>query len=73
MLTWNYEYSLSNRENLPWSIQIKWSKKPDRFFDICFAFLVSTWNFQCSEKKYEPHRTSVSEVIDSEICAYLNA
>ena len=52
---------------------IKWSKKPESFFGICFAFLVSTWNFQCCEKKYEPHRSSISEVIDSEICAYLNA
>ena len=35
-------------------------------------FLECTWNFQCSEEKNEPHRLSVSEVIDSEICAYLN-
>ena len=27
-LTANYEYSRSNRENLPWPIQIKLSKKP---------------------------------------------
>ena len=39
-----------------------------------FAFLESTLNFQCSEKKKnEPHRSSISEVIDSERCAYLNA
>ena len=38
-----------------------------------FAFLVSTWNFQCSEKKYEPYRPIFSEVIDAEQCAYLNA
>ena len=40
----------------------------------------STWNFQCSEKKKkkkerkenEAHMSSISEVIDSERCAYLN-
>ena len=38
-----------------------------------FAFLESTLNFQCSEKKNEPHRSSISEVIDSERCAYVKA
>ena len=34
----------------------------------------ATLNFQRSEKKKnEPHRSSISEVIDSERCAYLNA
>ena len=28
-----------------------------------------TRNFQCSENKKEPHRLSISEVIDSEIYA----
>ena len=37
-----------------------------------FAFLESTLNFQWLKKK-EPHRSSISEVIDSERCAYLNA
>ena len=42
-------------------------------------FLESTWNFQCSEKKKqkkqkqnELYRSSISEVIDSGRCAYLN-
>ena len=38
-----------------------------------FPFLVSTANFQCSGKKYELHRSSISEVIDFDRCAYLNA
>ena len=38
-----------------------------------FAFLESELNFQCFEKKNEPHRSSISEVIDSERCACLNA
>ena len=41
-------------------------------------FLESTWNFQCSEKnkktkkQNELYRSSISEVIDSGRCAYLN-
>ena len=71
MLTANYEYFRSNRENLPLPIEIKLSKKPYIFCDICFAFSVSAWNFQCSERKYGPYSLSISEVIDSERCAYL--
>ena len=55
----NYVYSRINRENLRLPTQIKLSKKP--------------WTFQFSERKYEPHRTSISAVFDSERCAYLNA
>ena len=51
MLTGNYEYSHSYRENFPLPIQIKLSKKPKFFCRTSFAFLVSTLNFQCSEKK----------------------
>ena len=39
-------------------------------------FCWNIWNlhdFQCSAKKDEPHWSSISEVIDSEICAYENA
>ena len=46
-----YEYSRSNRENLPLSIQIKVSKNHRRFAAFFFAFLVSTWNFQWAGKK----------------------
>ena len=49
-LTGNYEYSRSNRENLPLPIQIKLSKKPSIFSEIFFAISESTLNFQCSEK-----------------------
>ena len=73
MLTGNYEYSHSYRENFPLPIQIKLSKKPKFFCRTSFAFLVSTLNFQCSEKKKPPHKSSISEVIDSERCCYLNA
>ena len=50
-LTANYEYSRSNRENLPLSIQMQLSKKPKTFCSVYFAFLESTLNFQCFEKK----------------------
>ena len=43
------------------------------FPEFFLAFLESTLNFQCSEKNNEPHRSNISEVIDSERCAYLNA
>ena len=50
-LTANYEYSRSNRENLPSPIQMQLSKKPKIFCCVCLAFLESTLNFQCFEKK----------------------
>ena len=37
------------------------------------AFLECTLNFENFEKKSEPHSSSISEVIDSERRAYLNA
>ena len=72
-LTANYEYSRRNRENLQLPIQIKLSKKPSTFCRISFAFLEFTLDFLCSQKKNEPHRSSISGVIDSERCTYLNA
>ena len=72
-LTANYECSRSNRENLPLPIQIKLSKKPSTFCGTFFAVLEFPLNCQCSEKKNEPHSSSISEVLCSERCAYLNA
>ena len=42
-------------------------------FLIFIAFLEFTLNFEHFEKKNEPHSLSLSEVIDSERRAYLNA
>ena len=55
--------------------QYKWIDLKNRgLFAVCFfAFWVSTWNFQRSGKTEEPHISSISEVIDSELYAYLNA
>ena len=73
MVSANYEYSRSNRENLPLPIEIKLSKKAWNFFRYFFGIFVCTWNFQCSEKKKEPYRSGSSEVIDFKPWAYLNA
>ena len=52
------------------------SKKPNTFCRFFIAFLESTLNFEHFEKKKkknEPRSLSISEVIDSEKRAYLNA
>ena len=52
-MTGNYEFSLSNRENLPLQIQVKLSKKLSTFYVFALKFLESIWNFQCSEKEMD--------------------
>ena len=43
-------------------------------FAIFFlGFLESTWNIKGPEKKNQPHRSIISEVIEPKRCAYLNA
>ena len=53
------------------------SKKPNTFCRFFIAFLESTLNFEHFEKKKkkknEPRSLSISEFIDSEKRAYLNA
>ena len=71
-LSANYEYSRSNRENLPLPIQMQLSENPSIFGSIFFVFLESTLNFQCSEKINEPHRSSISELTVSKRCVDLN-
>ena len=48
------------------------SEKLKRFCNIFIAFLESTLNFENFEKNV-PHSLSITEVIDYERCAYLNA
>ena len=73
-LTANYEYFQSNRENLHLPIEIKLSEKPSKFLRGFLPFVRSKLNLPCSEKKKKNlHRSSISEVIESERCAYLNA
>ena len=49
------------------------SKKPKIFCFIFLEFLEPTLNLQLFLKKNEPHKSNISGVIASEICAYLNA
>ena len=56
-----------------YQIQPTYLKNRKIFGAFFFAFLESELNFQCFQKKNEPHRSSISEVIDSERCACLNA
>ena len=72
MLTANYHYSRSNRENLPLQIHIKLSEKQKIFCATFFYIIRIALNFQWSEKNYFDG-SRISEVIDSEICASGNA
>ena len=74
-MTAKYEYSRSNRENLPLLIQMQLSGKLKIFSQFFIAFLESTLNFEHFEekkKKDEPHSPNISEVTDSERRAHLN-
>ena len=48
------------------------SENPSIFCCIFFVFLESTLNFQCSEKKNEPDRSTIFEFTVSERCVDLN-
>ena len=46
MLTDNYEYCRSNRENLLLPVQMQLSEKPKFYREFFIAFLESTLNFE---------------------------
>ena len=71
-LTANCEYSRTNRENLPLVIQIKLSKKPYSFLLYFLTFFGIYIKFSMIWNKHQPHRSNISEMIDSERCAYFN-
>ena len=50
-MTANYEYSRSNRENLPLPLQMQLSEKPKTFSEFFIAFLKSTLNFEHFKNK----------------------
>ena len=50
---------------------MKLSEKSQMFCGIFLLFLGSKLNLRCSEKKKNPHKLSISEVIETERCAYL--
>ena len=77
-LTTDREYSRSNRENLSLPIQRHLSEKLKAFFWLFIAFLEYTLNLKHfdkkkNKKKTEARSSSISEIIDSERRAYLNA
>ena len=49
-MTTNFEYSRSNREHLPFPIQMQFSETPKTFCQF-IAFLEATLNFEHFEKK----------------------
>ena len=71
-MTVSDEYSCSNTENLPLPIEMQLSEKPKTFsvFYCLFRICIKFWTFW---KKNQPHIVIISEVIDSERRAYLNA
>ena len=73
-LTANYEYFRSSLQNLRFPIEIKVSEKPKMFSWIFFFSIFGSYiKFAMFCCKKNPHSSSVSEVIESERSAYLNA
>ena len=66
------EYSRLNRKNLWLPIQMQLSKKLKTFCGNFIEYLESTLNFEHYENKHEPHSVSLSQIIDSKKCGYLN-
>ena len=69
--TANYKHFRSNRQNLHLPIEIKLFEKKEMFCFSFFPFLGCKLHLPCSENKKNPHRLSISEVIEYEKCAYL--
>ena len=59
-------FILDKRENLTQPIQSQLCKKLKMFSQFFIRFLKSTFSFEQSEKKDEPHSLCFSEIIDSE-------
>ena len=47
------------------------TQKPKSFISTFFVFPAANFNFECFEKKNDPHSLRISEIIDSEKCCYL--
>ena len=60
------KYSLLNRDNLTQPIQMQLSRKQKSFSDFLAAFLQSSWNFEHSLKKDDPHCWCISKITDTE-------
>ena len=70
-LTANYEYSCSKKGLYSYKVKSHHLKniKPFAWLDLNFHNLHEIFHVP---KKNEPHISSISEAIESEICAYLN-
>ena len=51
---------------------MQWSKKLKIFSQLFTAFLKSKFNFKDFKNKDESHSLYLSEIIDCDICAYVN-
>ena len=60
------KYPVVNREILMIPVQVQLSQTQKTFSQFVGAFLKSTINFKCFEKKDYPHRFCISEITDSE-------
>ena len=73
-MTANYEYSCTNADDLPLPVKMQSPSKLKTFSPILIAFFDSALNFEHLEKKKNQGQSShISEVIDSQGLAYLNA
>ena len=72
-LTANDKFSHRNRENFAPLIHMQLSKTPKIFSEISIAFLKYLSNFEHFGEKDQSHSISISEIIDSERCAYLKS
>ena len=66
-------YSCSNTDKLPLPIQMQLIAKLETFSMVFIAILESALNFERLKRKRCPHRSSISEVFDSERRFYLQA
>ena len=67
------ECSLGNRDNSSQSGQMPLSKKQETFLEFVAVILKPISNFEhFKEKKHDPHRLCIPEIIDCKIRAYIS-
>ena len=71
-MTFNYEYSPSNTDNLPLPVQMQLLEKVETFAQSFIAFLEYPLNLDKFKKNSEPHGSSIFDVIDSKRRVYLH-
>ena len=73
MLRGDHKYSCHNWEKFLQQVHPQLSSKQKTFFQSFILLLKSASNFERFERKDDVHSSSILEVIESEICGYLNA